>query len=67
MVVGHLNGQPGRKTVIQGLKIDGTRQCQLGRRFRPPETQPLSWHSFLWQCEFICYGTPERNNLTFVI
>jgi len=32
------------KTAIQ-FKIDSARQCQLGRRSRPPQSLPSSWHS----------------------
>jgi len=32
------------KTTIQ-FKIDSARQCQLGRRSRPPQSLPSSWHS----------------------
>jgi hypothetical protein len=28
------------------FKIDSARQCQLGRRSRPPQSLPSSWHSY---------------------
>jgi hypothetical protein len=27
------------------FKIESARQCQLGRRSRPPQSLPSSWHS----------------------
>src|ERR1043165_3278518 len=42
------------KTAIQ-FKIDSARQCQLGRRSRPPQSLPSSWHSYFRNTDFTDY------------
>ena len=37
------------RQAIRSQKIESARQCQLGRRFRPPKTLPSSWHSHFYQ------------------
>jgi hypothetical protein len=39
------------KDAIQ-FKIDSARQCQLGRRSRPPQSLPSSWHSHFYGAYF---------------
>ena len=52
-VEGGANAQTSasRKT-SHPIQVDSARQCQLGRRSRPPQSLPPSWHSHLWATEF---------------
>src|SRR5258705_7834356 len=41
------------------FKIETARQCQLGRRSRPPQSLPSSWHS-LFQAPFFQRFRPQN-------
>src|ERR1041385_1492330 len=49
------------KDAIQ-FKIDSARQCQLGRRSRPPQSLPSSWHSHFYGS---LYGFRSLRNFKF--
>jgi hypothetical protein len=58
--------QLGLKDAIQ-FKIDSARQCQLGRRSRPPQSLPSSWHSSFYGPFLLIYSRTFLQRRSFTL